>query len=179
MQEVIKSKIQSIGRFHIFFCFFKMESYGRVKPHKHSYIQYAQTILPKAFLPVFFFFLMSHTNHLEEKSRSYSYSRYLPHDVLSVSKAGIKIHTESCLREEAKFSLCEKPHVPSVSAQPERQKWTESHVSLQSKQNTDFRSFTLQNTASFVLLCYLFYDTVQFTNTIIFWYVFLQNGSYI
>lgn len=117
---------------------------------------------PKEFASFSLFFNVTWKS-LRWESRSYSYSRYLPHVVLSVSKAGIKIHTDICLREEAKFSLCEKPHVPSVSAQPERQKWTESHVSLQSKQNTDFRNFRLQNTASSILHYYVFYYAVQFT----------------
>lgn len=115
----------------------------------------------------FFFFCFCIFNitckSLTGESRSYSYSRYLPHVVHNVSKTGIKIHIDNCLREEAKFPLREKPHVPSVSAQPERQKWGESHISLQSKQNTHFRSFSLSKTASFFLLHLVFHDAVQFT----------------
>lgn len=105
---------------------FKIESQGRAKPQ--SWATYNMHRQPSKKLFFFFFcfcFFNITCKSLTGESRSYSYSRYLPHVVHNVSKTGIKIHTDNSLREEAKFPLREKPHVPSVSAQPERQKGAE------------------------------------------------------
>lgn len=144
LEEMIKEQITVYRKVPCFLLFSKWNHMGELKP-KAELHTICTNNPPKKFSSFVLFFNIAY-KWLRWESRSYSYSRSLPHVVLSVSKAGIKIHTDNCLREEAKFSFSEKPHVPSVSAQPERHKWTESHVSLQSKQNTDFRSFSLQNT---------------------------------
>lgn len=61
-----KSKLQSTGWFHDFFCFFKMESHGRAKPQNRArYNMHKQPSQRICFL--FLCSLMSHRNHFDEK----------------------------------------------------------------------------------------------------------------